>query len=152
MATFLTIACLDLPWFVCAASSVVASLLLVRMFILYHDYMHGAILSGSPLAGAILKVYGALVLSPPRIWKHSHDDHHKNNARRFGPTLGTFPVMTVGDYAKASRLRRLRYVTTRHPITFLLGYLTVFFWEMCLRTFLLHPRKNYQGRWRSDCT
>lgn len=143
--TLLTIACLPLPWYVCIPSSLLASLVLIRVFILYHDYMHGAILSGSIVAGGILKLYGTLVLSPPHIWKHSHDDHHKNNARHYGPTLGTFPVMTTADYANASRLERLSYSLSRHPLTFLFGYVTVFFWEMCLHAFIINPRKNLDG-------
>lgn len=143
--TLLTIACLHLPWFVCVISSVLASLVLIRLFIIYHDYMHGAILSGSRIAGGILKLYGTLVLSPPHIWKHSHDDHHKNNARNFGPTLGTFPVMSTADYTKASQGQRFHYAMSRHPLTFLLAYLTVFFWEMCLHAFLIDPRKNFDG-------
>ncbi len=143
--TFLTIACLDLPWFVCVSSSVLASLVLIRLFIIYHDYMHGTILSGSRVAGGILKLYGTLVLSPPHIWKHSHDDHHKNNARHFGPTLGTFPVMSAADYAKASQGERFYYAMSRHPLTFLLAYLTVFAWDMCLHAFLINPRKHFDG-------
>lgn len=139
------IACLDLPWYVCVTSSLVASLVLIRVFILYHDYMHGAILSGSVVAGAILRLFGTLVLSPPSTWKHSHDDHHKNNARHFGPTLGTFPVMTTAEYANASRWTKLHYSISRHPLTFLFGYFTVFLWEMCLMAFINNPRKNYEA-------
>lgn len=142
---FLTLACLNLPLPICIVSSVVASLLLIRMFILYHDFMHGAILANSRLAGAILKFYGLLVLSPPRLWKHSHDDHHQNNARKFGPTLGTFPVMSTVDFAQASRWQRNYYALTRHPMTLLGGYFTIFFWKMCLHAFLVNPRKNYDG-------
>ena len=63
-ATLLTIACLELPLAVCIASSLLASLVLVRLFIISHDDMHGAILSDSRIAGGILRVYGLLVLSP----------------------------------------------------------------------------------------
>jgi omega-6 fatty acid desaturase (delta-12 desaturase) len=141
----LVIACLDLPWYVCVTSSLVASLVLVRVFILYHDYMHGAILGGSIVAGVILKLFGTLVLSPPSTWKHSHDDHHKNNARHYGPTLGTFPVMTTAEYAQASWWTKLHYSISRHPLTFLFGYFTVFLWEMCLIAFINNPRKNYEA-------
>lgn len=143
--TFLFVACLPLPWQVCAASSVMASLVLVRMFIIYHDYMHGAILSDSRFVGWVLQLYGVLVLSPPRLWKHSHDDHHQNNARKFGPTLGAFPVMNTEDYAKATRWQQLYYAGTRHPLTLLAGYVTVFAWKMCLHAFLINPKKNYDG-------
>ncbi len=144
-ATLLTVACLDLPWPVCVASSVLGSLVLVRLFIIYHDYMHGAILGDSRIAGGILRFYGILVLSPPQIWKHSHDDHHKHNAGKLGPTLGTFPVMSTADYAVASRGQRFMYAASRHPLTILLGYVTIFFWEMCLLAFIQNPRKNYDG-------
>jgi acyl-lipid omega-6 desaturase (Delta-12 desaturase) len=141
----LTLACLNLPWYVCLISSIIGSLTLIRMFILYHDYMHGAILTNSPIIGSFLKLYGTLVLSPPYIWKHSHDDHHKNNARKYGPTLGTFPTMTIEDYAKATRWERLHYAMSRHPLTFLLGYIAVFAWEMCLHAFLIDPKKHFDG-------
>ncbi len=144
-ASLLLVACSPLPLVVCVIASLLASLVLIRVFILYHDYMHGAILSGSIVAGCLLKLYGTLVLSPPHIWKHSHDDHHKNNARHYGPTLGTFPVMTTADYASASRLERLSYSLSRHPLTFVFGYVTVFFWEMCLHAVIIDPRKNFDG-------
>ena len=53
--------------------------------------------------------------------------------------------MSTEEYAKASRGQRFHYAMTRHPLTFLLGYLTVFFWEMCLHAFLTNPRKNFDG-------
>lgn len=145
LAALLTVACLNLPWLICAASSVLGGLVIVRLFIIYHDYMHGAILADSRIAGAILRLYGLLVLSPPHIWKHSHDDHHKHNAQSLGPALGTFAVMSREDYAKASRWQRFNYAVSRHPLTILAGYVTVFFWEMALWSFLLNPKKHYDG-------
>lgn len=144
-ATLLTIACVDLPILICLASSIVASLVLVRLFIVYHDYMHGTILGNSRLAGGFLRFYGLMVLSPPQIWKHSHDDHHKHNARKYGPTLGTFPVLSTDDYAVSTRRQRIMYAITRHPLTILFGYVTIFFWEMTLFAFILNPKKNYDG-------
>jgi len=143
--TLLTVACLRLPLPVCIASSLLASLVLVRLFIIYHDYMHGAILCDSRLAGAFLRFYGLLVLSPPQIWKHSHDDHHKHNSRKLGPTLGTFPVMSTVEYSQASRRQRFMYAVTRHPLTILSGYITIFFWEMTLLAFISKPKEHFDG-------
>ena len=143
--TLLTVACLDLPLPLCIASSLLASLVLVRLFIIYHDYMHGAILTNSRIAGGILRFYGLLVLSPPQVWKHSHDDHHKHNSGKLGPTLGTFPVMSTADYARATQGQRFMYAVTRHPLTILLGYITIFFWEMTLLAFILKPKEHYDG-------
>ena len=141
----LTVACMKLPLAICLASSIIGSLVLVRLFIIYHDYMHGTILANSRIAGASLRFYGLLVLSPPHVWKHSHDDHHKHNARKYGRTLGTFPVMSTADYAVSTRWQRFMYAAMRHPLTILFGYATIFFWEMSLWAFIANPRKHYDG-------
>ena len=49
------------------ACSLVASLLIVRLFVLYHDHQHGAILKHSALADGFFRLFGILVLSPSRI-------------------------------------------------------------------------------------
>src|SRR5690348_976503 len=53
--------------------SVILGFLMVRMFIIYHDYEHHAILHKSKLARIIMPLYGAYVLNPASIWKRSHD-------------------------------------------------------------------------------
>lgn len=131
------------PWWpLQAVGSVLAGLLVVRMFIIYHDYEHGAILQDSWLAQAVMHCYGLFVLSPPRTWKHSHDHHHQHNAQTFSVPVGTFPVMTVDDYFAASRVERLRYAIVRHPLTLFFGYVTVFLWEICIHT-LLTDRRSF---------
>lgn len=145
LAGTLTLACLNLPWIVSLASSLVASLLVVRLFIIFHDYEHGAILRGSFLAKIIMNSVGILLLCPPAIWKHAHDDHHKNNARKFGPTLGTFPVVTIEQYKAMKWGERFVYLLTRHPVVIVFGYMTVFFWEMSLKSFLMDPKRNVLG-------
>ena len=60
---------------------ILAGLTIVRMFILYHDYMHGAILRGSALAKALFYVYGVVVMTPPRVWRDTHNYHHANTAK-----------------------------------------------------------------------
>ena len=145
LAALVTLSCLQLPWFVCIPVSVVTGLVMVRLFIVYHDYLHGAVLQRSRIASVIMHLYGLLLLSPPSIWKHAHDDHHKNNAKKLGSTLGTYPVMTRQDYASASFGEKLDYVVQRHPITMALGYVTIFLWELCLRSFLVNPKKHFDG-------
>ena len=55
-----------LPW------SILLGLVLVRMFVLYHDHQHGAICRDSRLADWILRGIGLLMLSPSSGWKRSH--------------------------------------------------------------------------------
>src|SRR6187402_2672542 len=50
------------------ACSVLSGLLLLRLFVIYHDQQHHAILSGSRLAEGLMAVFGVLALSPTSIW------------------------------------------------------------------------------------
>src|SRR4051812_15563908 len=68
LAALLTIACLDVAWLVRVPCSVLAGLVLVRLFVIYHDHQHGTILQGSRLAGGFLWACGLLLLSPPSVW------------------------------------------------------------------------------------
>ncbi len=131
-----------LPLYICIPASILAGLVVVRMFIVYHDFMHGAILKNSKLATFINHTFGILILSPPAIWKHSHDDHHKKNCNDFGAELGSFPIMTTESYAKASFWKRLGYRIVRNPLIIVCGYITSFFWGKTLSHFLENPRKH----------
>lgn len=123
-------------------ASLLSGLVCVRMFIIFHDYQHGAILRKSKIAGAILWVYGILTLNPPSVWNRSHSHHHKHNSRNFGINVGSFPVMTKESFAEASTRERLFYLAARHPLTIVLGYLTVFVWGMSCRPFFQSPIKH----------
>ena len=135
----------DLPWGIRAASSVVAGLVGVRLFIIYHDYQHLAILRNSPIAGFLMGLYGLIMLNPRSVWVDSHDHHHKNNSQTFGDNIGSFPIMTTHAYASALSAERFVYAAARNPLTIVLGYFTVFIWRMCLQPFLENPRKHFDG-------
>jgi omega-6 fatty acid desaturase (delta-12 desaturase) len=90
-------------------------------------------------------LFGVVSLNPPSVWKHSHNHHHQNNAQVPGSHIGTFPVMTTEEFARASWWKRLGYFVARHPLTILLGYFTVFFWNFSFRSFLECPRSNYDA-------
>lgn len=139
------LATMDLPAVLRIASSVCAGMVCVRLFILYHDYQHGAILENSPLAAAIMTVYGMITLNPPSVWNRSHNHHHKHNSKSFGASIGSFPIMTTHDYASSTPNEQFAYAAARHPITITAGYLTVFLWGMTLRPLLQCPRKHWDS-------
>lgn len=132
-------------WWLRLSASVVLGLVLVRLFIIYHDYQHGTILKGSRAAGALMYCYGLLVLNPPSIWSRSHEHHHRNVGKLYGSSIGSYPIMTKASWAKASRMERLRYTLQRHPITIALGYLTIFLYGMCVRSFLVDRRQHFDS-------
>ena len=125
-----------------AACSLLAGLLLMRCFVIYHDQQHDAILSRSTLAGALMKTFGILALTPSSVWRSSHNHHHKHNSQIRGSAIGSFPIMTRDQFAGSRRGRRLAYLFVRHPLTILFGYVFMFMFGMCLNPFLHHPVRH----------
>ena len=125
--------------------SLLTGMVIVRLFTIYHDYQHNAIFRGSRLAGSLLDIYGFLMLTPPSIWKQSHDHHHRSNSQLFGSDIGSFPILTSENYGAASWQTRLGYRAARHPLVLLFGYLTVFSYLMCLRPLLRNPRQHWDA-------
>ena len=101
--------------------SIFAALVMVRAFITYHDYMHGALLSRSRLAWVLFRVYAALGLTPPRSWKKSHNYHHGHVGQISTASVGAFPIMTTQMWRAASPAARALYRLERHPLTVLTG-------------------------------
>ena len=120
------------------------ALLMLRLFVIYHDQQHRAILPKSRLAGIFMRVFGILALSPNSIWQSSHNHHHKHNSKIMGSHIGSFPVMTTAHYAKASRATRFKYLFQRHPLTILFGYLFCFIIGMCIIPFMSKPREHFE--------
>jgi omega-6 fatty acid desaturase (delta-12 desaturase) len=121
------------------------ALLMVRAFIAYHDYMHGAILRESRLASILFHLYGAFALTPARSWKKSHNHHHGHVGRLTDETIGAFPIITTTMWRKSSRAGRAAYRASRHPLIILFGYITVFGFSVTLLPLLRDPK----GHWDS---
>ena len=51
--------------------------------------------------------------------------------------------MTREHFEKAPRRARWLYLFMRHPLTILLGYLTIFLHGMCMRPFVMKPREHW---------
>jgi len=125
--------------------SILGGLVMVRGFITYHDFMHGAILRHSRLARLIFEVYAAFALTPPRSWRKSHNYHHGHLGQIENSRIGSFPVMTTQMWHAASTAERARYRIERHPLTVLLAYLTIFTFSITLLPLLLNPAKHWDS-------
>jgi len=131
--------------FIKLVCSLLLGLLMVRMFIIYHDYQHHAILNKSRLAAIIMPIYGAYVLAPQSIWKRSHDHHHKHNSKLFTSSIGSYLILTKNKFASMSKSERRAYLLSRNPIVILFGYIIIFMVGMCLGSFVSNPRKHYDS-------
>ena len=145
MITALTGAGLAGAWPLRTALGILGALLMVRAFITYHDFMHGAILRESRLASIFFHVYGVFALVPPRSWKKSHNYHHGHVGQISAVGIGSFPIITMQMWRQASTAERARYRIIRHPLTVLFGYVTVFAVSICLMPLLRDPRKHWDS-------
>lgn len=125
--------------------SIIMSLLMMRMFIIYHDFEHHAILQKSKIAKLIMSAYGLFMLTPASIWKRSHDYHHKNNSKLFSASIGSYPIATKKKFASMSKAERFSYLAIRHPFVILLGYFTIFIFGMCIASFASTPKKHWDS-------
>jgi acyl-lipid omega-6 desaturase (Delta-12 desaturase) len=123
--------------------SVLAGLLTLRLFVIYHDQQHKAILPNSRLADAFMRVFGVFALSPASIWRSSHNHHHNHNSKLRGSHIGSFPIMTKDQFLKSSKRERRQYLFTRHPLVILFGYVFVFLGGMCVLPLVDEPREHY---------
>ena len=122
--------------------SILGALLIVRTFITYHDYMHGAILRDSRLAWLLFHIYGAFGLTPASSWKKSHNYHHGHIGKISTASVGAFPLMTTKMWHEASSAERARYRLSRHPLIVLFGYITIFAFSICILPLLQNPSKH----------
>jgi acyl-lipid omega-6 desaturase (Delta-12 desaturase) len=155
LVAVLTFAAIAPWWPLRLAASIAGGLVLVRAFILYHDFMHGSLLSRSRLAQIIFYPLGLLMLTPPRHWRFSHNFHHshvgkvidaKENAFPvLTSDIGSFPLMSVERWQRATAWQRLRYRISRHPLTIMCAYATIFLLVSCLNPLVRNPRKYWDG-------
>ena len=130
-------------WAAKLAAALVAGLVVVRLFIFYHDYLHGAVLRDSRLASAFMSAFGFYFLAVRSVWRETHNYHHKHNAKLIGSSIGSYPVVTVKMWHGMSPGQRLAYRFVRHPLTMVFGYLPVFVLGMSFAPFRRDPKKHW---------
>lgn len=122
--------------------AILTSLLSLRMFIIYHDYLHKTILQKSMIANAIFTFWGLYILAPKSIWKRSHDYHHKHNSKLYTASIGSIPIITKQKFLNLKKKDRIAYLFMRHPATIALGHVFAFTYGMCIQPLLRSPMRH----------
>lgn len=125
--------------------SVLLGLVTIRIFIFYHDYLHGAILRNSKVGAAFMRFFGWWMLTGVSVWKQTHDYHHKNNGKMLGASIGSFPIVTVEMWRSMTPALRRDYRIARSPLIMLFGYFTVFVIGMCISPFRRNREQHKDG-------
>ncbi|MGF1465512.1 MAG: fatty acid desaturase family protein [Sandaracinaceae bacterium] len=132
-------------WWARLPLAVLQGLVIVRGFILYHDYMHNSLLRRSAIAKWAFRVFGIFVLTPPVVWRQTHNYHHAHTAKVVGSHVGSYLMVTTEMWTKMSPGERRMYKLVRHPLTIVFGYFTIFLYGMCASSFLRNPSKNWDS-------
>jgi len=134
------------PWWpLRLAFSLVEGLTIVRVFCLFHDFQHGALLRQSKLAEAIHWVFGVSILVPPSVWRETHNYHHAHTAKIVGSHIGSYPVVTTAMWKDLKPVQKVGYKFIRSPLNMLLAVFTVFSIGMCVNPLLRAPTKHWGG-------
>ncbi len=134
-----------LEWAMRATASTVAGLVIVRCFILFHDYWHGAILRRSQIAKALFWVFGLIIMTPAKVWRDTHNYHHAHTAKIVGSNIGSYIMVTTAMWEKMTPSQRTMYRLIRHPLTIATGYFTIFMLGLGVSPFLRAPKKNWSA-------
>ena len=136
------------PWWpLRLAFALVAGLTIVRVFCLFHDFQHGAILRQSKLAQVLFGFFGTSILVPPSVWRETHNYHHAHTAKMVGSHIGSYPMVTTAMGKDLSPAQKLGYRLARHPLTMLLRRLHRLHLGMCRAAVPARARKHWARRW-----
>lgn len=107
---------LGYPYVLTLALAAVAAGFLVRLFILFHDCVHGSFFASSKANTFLGNAIGVLVFTSFEDWRFSHLRHHAGSANLDGRGFGDIWTMTLAEYENASKAERLKYRLYRNPL------------------------------------
>ncbi|MCB0793326.1 MAG: fatty acid desaturase [Flavobacteriales bacterium] len=133
------------PWYLRLLGSVLVALTLGRIFVIYHDYLHHAILRHSVVSRAFFSLFGLFMLAPISIWERSHNYHHAHNSKLYTSSVGSYPVVTKEKFLSSPKREQRVYLFIRHPITIAFGYIFMFLYGMCLRNLFTNTGRHWDS-------
>jgi acyl-lipid omega-6 desaturase (Delta-12 desaturase) len=107
--------------------AILAAGFLVRIFIIFHDCGHGSFFESKRANNVTGALAGVLLLTPYRHWRWQHALHHGTAGDLDRRGSGDIWTLTVQEYLRSTRWRRLSYRLARNPIVlFVIAPLYVF--------------------------
>ena len=117
----------NVPYVFTLILAIIASLFLVRIFILFHDCTHNSFLVSRKAMSFWGHVFGILTFTSFYKWKREHMTHHSTVGNIEKRGVGDVWTMTVNEYKKSSFSKKIGYRIYRNPIVlFLIGPIYIF--------------------------
>ena len=108
--------------------AVFAGAFLVRIFILFHDCVHGSFFKRQGLNTFFGYFLGVLVFTSFEDWRFAHLRHHVTYANLDARGFGDIWTMTLAEYERSPKAKQLQYRLYRNPVVMLgLGAMFTFF-------------------------
>jgi omega-6 fatty acid desaturase (delta-12 desaturase) len=96
--------------------SMPAALFLVRLFLIQHDCGHGAFFRARQANNWLGRTLGILTFTPYDVWRRQHAMHHASSGNLDRRGIGDIDTLTVREYRRLPRFRRLVYRLYRNPL------------------------------------
>ena len=121
---------LSVSYWLTLAFAIVTSGFVIRTFIIFHDCTHQSFFKSKLANKVIGTITGVVALVPYEQWKYSHSMHHATSSNLDKRGTGDMWLLTVDEYAEASKMTRLSYRFYRNPLVmFGLGPIAVFLFQ-----------------------
>lgn len=98
----------------------IASLFLVRIFIIQHDCGHGSFFSKRKWNNRIGRAMSVLTWTPYDFWRKTHNMHHASSGNLDNRGFGSVETITIKEYKALSPKLKFWYRTYRNPYIMLL--------------------------------
>jgi acyl-lipid omega-6 desaturase (Delta-12 desaturase) len=131
------------PWPLKIPTVLLAALVNTRLFIFYHDYLHGSLLRDSVPARWLMTAVGGYLLTVPSVWRYAHDHHHQHNGKLSGWFIGEFPLVDCETWASMPPKSQRLYKIARHPLTVVFGYLFLLIARHSISAVVANPKRDW---------
>jgi len=123
---------LSVSWWLVSLLALLAGVLLIRIFIIFHDCGHGVFFRSMRANQLVGFLCGLLVFTPFRQWHRDHADHHATAGNLDGRGPGEVWTMTVAEFLQAPPWKQRMYRLMRNPF-FLFGVVPALFFVLLQR-------------------
>ena len=106
---------LGYSYWILLALTIPASLLLLRIFIFFHDCCHNSFFASRRANRILGYMAGILTFTPYDDWRRSHGRHHNTTQDLDRRGVGDIWTLTVDEYLAAPKRNRLAYRFYRNP-------------------------------------
>ena len=119
---YLMVQSLHISYLITLFLILIASGLLVRIFIIFHDCGHGSFFKSKKVNNIVGIICGILAYTPYHKWHSQHLGHHATTVNLDKRGTGDVWTMTVDEYLSSSKWERFIYRSFRNPfIMFTVG-------------------------------